>query len=162
MRARSLSGLALALVLWGCDGASRPGPKTVDPATLTAEVMAAAHARIDALNAHDAEKNVSADLPDVVVMSHGAANDVGVAADLATTRAMLADPRAHVDLSAESVDLGGSDFAVYHSIYVLTLTYPKTKGPVRERGNLLLGFKRQPDGALKVAWEIASDLPPPK
>ena len=160
--ARLCVALAAALVLTGCNAVRQSASKPVDAAAIRAEAMAAAHARIDALNAHDAEKNVSADLPDVVVMSHGAANDVGAAADLATTRAMVADPLAHVDLSAESVDVGGSDFAVYHSAYVLTLTDPKTRAPVHERGNLLIGFKRQPDGALKVAWEIASDTPAQK
>ena len=70
-------------------------------------------------------------------------------------------PLAHVDLSAESVDVGGSDFAVSHSFYVPTLTDPKTKAPVHEHGNLLIGLKRPPDGALSVAWEIASDTPAP-
>jgi ketosteroid isomerase-like protein len=162
MQSRSISGLAVVLILSGSNAASQTGPKTVDTAKISVEVMAAAHARIDALNAHDAEKNVSADLPDVVIMSHGAANDVGAAADLATTKTMVADPLAHVDLNAESVDVGGSDFAVYHSAYVLTSTDPKTKTPVHEHGNLLIGFKRQPDGVLKVAWEIASDVAVPK
>ena len=114
------------------------------------------------MNAHDAAQNVSYDRPDIVAMFHGAPNDVGVKADLATTKAMVGDPLVHVDLSAESVDVGGPDFAVYHATYDLTLTAPKTKAPAHERGNLLLGFKRQADGALKVAWEIASDTPPAK
>ena len=157
MTARLSFGLASALILSGCSASSQSSSTALETAKIRAEVMAAAHGRIAALNAHDAEKNVSADMPDVVVMSHGAANDVGIAADLATTKAMIADPIAHVDLSAESVDVGGPDFAVYHSAYDLTLTDPKTKAPSHEHGNLLIGFKRQTDSALKVAWEIASD-----
>ena len=157
MTARFSFGLASALVLSGCNAASQPSSTALETAKIRSDVMAAAHARIAALNAHDAKKNVSADMPDVVVMSHGAPNDVGIAADLATTKAMIADPIVHVDLSTESVDVGGPDFAVYHSAYDLTLTNPKTKAPSHEHGNLLIGFKRQTGGALKVAWEIASD-----
>ena len=161
MNARLL-GLAWALILSGCSGTSQPSPKAVDTAKFSAEVVAAAHAHITAFNAHDAEKAVSAALPEVVVMFHGAPNDVGVAADLATTKAEVADPLAHVDLSAESVDVGGSDFAVYHSTYDYTLTDPKTKLAAHEHGNYLIGFKRQADGVLKIAWQIISDLPAPK
>ena len=155
-------GIASALVLSGCAVPSRPDGQALEEGKIKAEAIATAHARIDALNAHDAAKNVSYDRPDIVAMFHGTPNDVGAKADLATTKAMVGDPLAHVDLSAESVDAGGPDFAVYHATYDLTLTDPKTKAPAHERGNLLLGFKRQADGALKVAWEIASDTPPAK
>ena len=74
----------------------------------------------------------------------------------------MADPLAHVALSAETVDVGGPDFAVYHSSYDYTLTDPKTKGPSHEHGNYLVGFKRDANGTLKVAWEIVSDTPAPK
>ena len=157
MTARLSFGLASALILSGCNAATLSSSTAGESAKISTEVMAAAHARIGALNAHDAEKNVSSDMPDAVIMSHGAANDVGIAADLATTKALTADPIAHVDLSAEAVDVGGHDFAVYHSVYDLTVTDPKTKVPAHEHGNLLIGFKRQSDGAFKVAWEIASD-----
>lgn len=113
MPTRPFFGLASALLLLGCTAASQPGSRAVDNAKISAEVLSAAHARIAALNAHDAEKNVSADMPDVVVMSHGAPNEVGVSADLAATKALVADPLAHVDLSAESVDVGGPDFPIW-------------------------------------------------
>ena len=154
-------GLAWVLVLSGCHSLSGTGSAAFDTAKISAETMAAAHARIDALNAHDAAKNVSDDMADVVIMSHGAANEVGVAADMATTKALTADPLAHVDLSTETVDVGGPNFSVYRATYDLAMTNPTTKAPFHERGNLLIGFKREPDGALKVAWEIASDVPPP-
>jgi ketosteroid isomerase-like protein len=159
---RLFIGLASALVLSGCNAALQCGSKATDTAKFRNEVVLAAHARIAALNAHDAEKNVGADMPDVVVMFHGAPNGVGVPADLATTKAMIADPAAHVDLSGESVDVGGPDFAVYHSAYDLTLTNAETRAPAHEHGNLLIGFQRQASGALKVAWEVASDTPSPK
>ena len=162
MISRLSLGLASALILSAGNAAAQPGSKAVDTAKISAEVVAAAHAHINAFNAHDAEKAVSADLPDVVVMFHGAPNDVGVAADLATTKSEVADPLAHVALSAESVDVGGSDFAVYHSSYDYTLTDPKTKSAAHEHGNYLIGFKRDTNGALRVAWQIISDVPAPK
>jgi ketosteroid isomerase-like protein len=162
MTARISIVFASMMILSACNAPHQTGPNTVDPAKINAEVVAAAHAHIAAFNAHDAEKAVSADLPDVVVMFHGAPNDVGVPADLATTKAEVADPLAHVELSAETVDVGGADFAVYHSTYDYTLTDPKTKAPTHERGNFLIAYKRQPDGALKIAWEIISDVPAPK
>ena len=162
MSARLFLGLASVLTFAGCSAAPQPRSKAVDAAKISAEVIAAAHAHISAFNAHDAEKAVSADLPDVVVMFHGAPNDVGVAADLATTKAEVADPLAHVALSGESVDVGASDLAVYHSTYDYTLTDPKTKLAAHEHGNYLIGFKRQAGGALKVAWQMISDTPAPK
>ena len=162
MTMRRVFGLASALILSGCNAAPPSGARDAETAKVKAEVVSLAHARIAALNAHDADRNVSADLPDIVAMFHGAPNDVGVSADLASARAMVADPLLHVDLGAETVDVGGLDFAVYHATYDLTLTDPKTKAPSHEHGNLLIGFKRQSDGALKVTWEVVSDTPSPK
>jgi hypothetical protein len=125
--ARLSVGLASALIISSCSPA--PASKAVDTAKSTAEVIAAAHTHNDAFNAHDAENAVSADMPDIAVMFHGAPNDVGLAADLATAKAEVADPLSHVALSAETVDVGGPDFAVYHFAYDYTLTDPKTKGP---------------------------------
>ena len=81
--------LASALLLSSCSCA--PDPKAVNTRRITAEVIAAAHAPIDAFNAHGAEKAVSADMPNITVMFHGAPNDEGPAADLATTKSEVAE-----------------------------------------------------------------------
>lgn len=151
--------LASAVALFGCSAQQPSACKAVDAGKVSSEVIAAARAHIDAFNAHDAEKAVSADMADIKVMFHGAPNDVGKAADLATTKGETADPLAHVDLSDETVDVGGPDFAVYHSTYDYTSTDPKTKGPAHEHGNYMIGFKRDAGGELKIAWESVSDTP---
>jgi len=49
-----------------------------------------------------------------------------------------------------------ADPAVYRSTCAYTSTDAKTGKPGVERGNWLLGYRRQPDGSWKVAWTVVS------
>ena len=101
-------------------------------ATLTADgVKADVHMLIAAFNAHDAAKTVSHDTPDFVGKFHGMANNLGPAADLSITKLQVADPKAHIDLSNETVDVSkGGDIAVYRAAYAATSTDPKANRAV--------------------------------
>ena len=44
--------------------------------------------------------------------------------------------------------------AVCRATYTHGFTDPKTKAATTETGNWVLGYKAQPDGALKLAWGV--------
>ncbi len=93
-------------------------------------------------------------------MFHGMANNLGPAADLSITKLQVADPKAHIDLSNETVDVSRSgDMAVYRATYAATSTDAKANRVVVERGNVLIGYRTGPDGTPKVAWDSFSDTP---
>jgi ketosteroid isomerase-like protein len=128
----------------------------------TGKIAAAIRADVDQLvvqfNAHDAVAAVSHDAPGIVIMFHGTPNGVGQAADLAVTKQQVADPMAKVTVSDVTVDVAASgDLAVYRATYAYTATDPKTKGPVVEHGNWLIGYRLQADGTWKIIWDIVSD-----
>jgi ketosteroid isomerase-like protein len=51
------------------------------------------------------------------------------------------------------------DLAVYRSTYTYIFTKPGTQEATTETGNFLLGYKKQADGKLKLAWTMLSDTP---
>jgi hypothetical protein len=88
------------------------------------------------------------------------ANNLGPAADLSITKLQVADPKARIDLSNETVDVAkAGDMAVYRATYAATSTDPKANRVVVEHGNLLIGYRIGPDGTPKVAWDIFADTP---
>ncbi|HWE46103.1 MAG TPA: hypothetical protein VG407_08740 [Caulobacteraceae bacterium] len=152
--ASALAALIAAASLTGC---GKPKPAN----TLTADgVKADVHSLIAAFNAHDAAKTVSHDAPDFVGMFHGMANNLGPAADLSITKLQVADPKAHIDLSNERVDVSkAGDMAVYRATYAATSTDPKANRTVVEHGNLLIGYRIGPNGMPQVTWDSFSDTP---
>jgi len=155
---------ALCLAL-GAMAASCNKPEAAKPAAdmgkIAAAVKADANQLVSNFNAHDAVKAVSHDADGILIMFHGAPNATGKDADLATTRQQLADPAAKLALSNESVDVAASgDLAVYRATYAFTYTDPKTKKPITENGNWLVGYKPQADGSWKIVWDVVSDTGP--
>jgi ketosteroid isomerase-like protein len=153
----TVAGLAL-LATAGCAAAGGPSAadiaKTADQARTSIAGISAAY------NAHDAAKAASYDAPDYVSMFHGFGTAVGPAADIASMKEQFADAAARFDLNIQSVDVSkAGDTAVVRSLYQYTSTDPKTKKPTSESGNWVAGFKRQPDGSLKLAWSIGADTP---
>jgi ketosteroid isomerase-like protein len=154
----ALVGVSL-LALAACDKSAKAAP--VDPAKIAADIKAQAAQGIADFNSHDPAKAVSQDAEDVVVIFHGGPNTVGKAADLEETKKTYADtPDIKVVTSNEAVDVAASgDMAIYRSDYVVTGTSKKAKGPIKETGNFLAGYKKV-DGTWKVAWSVVSDTAP--
>lgn len=157
------AALGSAIVIAGMvslSGCSKPAEKA-DTAKIADAIKADVKELVAAFNAHDAAKAVSHDAPDVVAMFHGSPNVVGAEADLALTKQQLTDPAAKVEVSGESVDVAASgEMAVYRATYSYTMTDPTTKKLVTEPGNWLLGYKTQPDGSWKIAWNVVSSTGP--
>jgi ketosteroid isomerase-like protein len=154
------AGLA-ALMLLGVSACTPPkaAKASVDTAKVADAIKADVAQGVTAFNAKDADKAVALDADDFVGMFHGAPNVSGKAADLAATKqAYAADPSGKVSVSDESVDVASSgDVAVYRATYSFTGTDPKTKKPISETGNWLLGLKAQADGSWKIAWSVVSN-----
>ncbi|HEY5288583.1 MAG TPA: DUF4440 domain-containing protein [Caulobacteraceae bacterium] len=159
-----LAGVATAALMAASLGACTPPSPAADTGKIADAVKADVAQLVVAVNAHDADKFVSHDAPDVVAMFHGAPNSVGPAADAAAFKQGVAgDPSFKVSLASESVDVPASgDMAVYHSIYTQTATDPKTKQAATTKVNYLAGYKKQADGTWKIEWSVISDLPPDK
>ena len=57
----------------------------------------------------------------------------------------------------ETIDVAAAgDMAIYRATYTVTATDPKSKKPVAENGNWLVGYKTV-GGASKIAWNVVSD-----
>lgn len=149
-----LAIVAMAGLLTAC-GAAPPA----DYIAIADEVRADVRATVDAFNARDAEHAVRSNAPDFIQMFHGqpnADND----ANLANTRAQLADPAVKLTIDDELVEVAeAGDMVFYSNRYVYDFTDPDSGKIVTETGNWVLVYKRQPDGTLKIYREIISDLP---
>ncbi len=158
-----LAGAALTVLLAATLGAcakpvAEPAKPVVDTAKVADTVKADVRQMIADFNAHDAAKAVTHDAPDYVGMFHGLPNVKGVAEDLELTKQQLADTSSKIDVADEVVDVAASgDMAVYRATYTYGFTDPKTKAATTETGNWVMGYKAQPDGALKLAWGVVSD-----
>jgi ketosteroid isomerase-like protein len=158
------AGLAVA-ALGACNKAATPatpGAPAVDAGKIAAAVKADADQGITDYNAHDADKTVAHTAAGAVMMFHGQPNGAGGSAGAAGLKqSFAATPDVHVTLADETVDVAASgDMAVFRSSYVVTLTDPKTKKPVTEKGNYLVGYKPQPDGSWKQVWSVVSNTTP--
>ena len=76
---------------------------------------------------------------------------------------MLGDPNFAVTFGATRVDVAKSgELAFTQGTYSLTMSNPKTKGPVTEKGKYLTVYRKQADGTWKsVEDTFMSDAPPP-
>ena len=113
--------------------------------------------QLDAFNAHDLEKVLRYDAPDMVFMFHGAPNVVGAEEDRKMTSQLMADPAAHLDVKNDTVDVAeAGDLAIYRATYAFTSTDPKTKRPMTEPGNFVVAVKPI-DGTWKIVWAVESN-----
>jgi ketosteroid isomerase-like protein len=153
---KHLTITCVALAVAGLAACAKP--PAVGTAKIADAVKADAEQVVTEFNARDAAKAVAHDAPDFVGMAHGAPNTMGPAADLAGTKQQMADPALKFAVGDEHVDVAASgEMAVYRAAYVFTFTDPKTKAPVTENGNWVVGYRKQADGAWKMAWDVLSD-----
>ena len=152
----------MAASLAACNPAT-PAKPAVDTSKIADAVKADATQLVADYNAHDAAKVASHMASDEIAMFHGSPNTVGAVANDAATKKTFADiPDLHVTLADQTVDVPASgDMAVFRSSYVTTLTDPKTKKSVTDKGNYLAGYKQQADGSWKQEWSVVSDVGPP-
>ena len=163
MTTSKLAGTTAAVLL-AASLAACAKPEAAKPAVDTAKVAETVKADVTQLiaefNAKDVDKAVAHDAPDYLSMFHGAPNTVGPAADKEVTKQQVSDPNMKLVATIDAVDVAeAGDMAVVRSTYDYSFTDPATKAAKTEHGNWLLGYKKQADGAYKVAWGVVSDSP---
>jgi len=147
------------LVVAGCAQQPAPQPpdtRAADEATIRAQVKewsAAAQAK-------DAAKFVSFYADDGVVMMAGVPDISGIAAIREGIGGMMKDPRFTLSFGADNVVVARSgDLAYETGTYSLTMTAPNNK-PATEQGHYVVVWRKQADGAWKVAVDAPLSDPP--
>lgn len=153
---------ACVLLAGSMSACAKPEAAEVDTAKI-AEIVKADFTQLLAdFNAKDIDKAVSHDAPDYVGMFHGAPNVKGPTEDAALTKLQVSDPNVKLAAAAAAVNVSeAGNTAVVLSTYDYTFTDPATKAAKTEHGNWVLGYKKQADGAYKIAWAVVSDTPAP-
>ncbi|MBI2680852.1 MAG: SgcJ/EcaC family oxidoreductase [Candidatus Solibacter usitatus] len=153
---------ALAVILAGC--APAPPPPAPDTRAADAQAIrdlekaweqAFATKDVDKIGAFYAD-DASALLSNMPVIN-------GVPAIKATLKAMVEDKNFAINFAATKVEVSkASDLAYSQGAYSLTLTDPKTKKAVTEKGKYVTAFKKQADGTWKAVADMLNGDGPPE
>ena len=147
------AAFALAVVLAGCNQAPPPPA----PDTHDADVKAIRDletATVQAIAAKDLDKFVAfyADDASVFLADQPAIN--GMAAIKAVMKPMIADKNFSFTISSVKVDVAKSgDLGYSQGAYTWTMTNPKTKKVLTEKGKYVTVYKKQADGG----WKAVAD-----
>ncbi len=153
--------LGLAAIAAGCSSTPAPNP-VVD--TRAADVQAVKDleaAWIKTIEAKDADKFASYFAEDGSALYPGAATVTGRAAIKAAMTQYLADPNASwTSQDTQTVASKGGDLVYSQGTYSMTMTNPKTKKPMTDKGKFLTVYGKQADGGWKVVADtFNSDSP---
>jgi uncharacterized protein (TIGR02246 family) len=155
-----LTGL---LLLAGCNTASPPpAAPAVDLVAEQTKLRDIESAWAKDAAAKDLEKSVANYADDAVLIMPGAPPSKGKDAIHAAWKGMLEDPNLKINFSADRVEISaGGDLATTKGSYTLTVTNPKTKKPVNDKGSYITVYKKQADGGWKVIEDMtASEIAP--
>jgi uncharacterized protein (TIGR02246 family) len=148
------AAVALAVVLAGC----APAPPPPAPDTRAADAQAIRDlekAWEQAFATKDADKIAVVYAEDASAMLPGAPVITGMAAIKAALKAMVEDKNFAITFAATKVEVSkSSDIAYSQGAYSMTMTDPKTKKAVTEKGKYVTTYKKQADGSWKVATDI--------
>jgi len=157
--------LALALLLAGCAGGGSSTPSPADTAkahdAAVQAIKETESAWMTDINTKDVEKWLSYYTDDASVLVVNAPIATGKDAIRNILKPMLSDPAFAIQFSASRVEVAGSnDLGFTQGTYSMTMTDPKTKKPVTEKGKYLTVFRKQPDGSWKsVEDTVLADGP---
>jgi uncharacterized protein (TIGR02246 family) len=149
------AALTFAALLWtyGCSQATAPPVADTRAADLKALSDTEAMMSKD-VAAKNWEKLASYYAEDAVLMSPEAPAAVGTEAIKGLGK-MMADSQADLNFHANKVDVAKSGEIGYtQGAYTLTMTDPKTKKVMSEKGNYVTVYKKQADGSWKIVQDI--------
>ena len=154
-----LTGL---LLLAGCNSAPPAAAPAVDVAAEQSKIRDIESGWVQEAAAKDVEKAAGHYTDDAVLMISGSPPAKGKDAIHAAWKALLEDPNVKLTFSADRVELSTSgDLATTKGSYTMTVTNPKTKKPVEDKGSYLTVYKKQADGSWKVIEDMtASEIAP--
>ena len=153
MRNTSLIGcLALAALAAGCSNAPAPPPDTRAADVQAVKDVEAAWVKDMATK--DADKYASYFAEDASGLYPGAGILNGRAAIKAWAAPYFADPNFSVTAqSTRAMASKGGDMVYLQGTYTMTVTNPKTKKPVTDKGKYLMVYTKQADGS----WKVVAD-----
>ncbi|MGA2268830.1 MAG: DUF4440 domain-containing protein [Bryobacteraceae bacterium] len=138
-----------------------PPPDTHDADVQALKDTEAAWAKVMA--AKDFEKSMSYYADDASLLMPNAPAINGKDAIRTAFKPMFDDPNFSLPFQGSRIEVAKSgDLGYTQGTYTLTVTDPKTKKPVTDKGKYLTAYKKQADGTWKaVADMISSDVPLP-
>lgn len=156
--------LTSLLLLTGCNSAPpTPAVPVVDVAAEQSKIRDVEAAWMKDANAKDVEKAVANYTDDAVLIIPGAPAVKGKEAIRAAWKGMLADPNSKLAFSSDRVEISSSgDLATTRGSYTQTMTNPKTKKPMEDKGSYLTVYKKQADGGWKAVEDMTSSEVAPK
>ena len=145
--------LAVAALTVACSNAPAPPPPDTRAADLQA-VKDVEAAWLKDINTKDADKYVSYFAEDGSALYPGNGILNGKAAIKAAVAPGLADPNFSLTLeSTRAMASKGGDMVYSQGTYTMTMTNPKTKKPMTDKGKYLTVYTKQADGS----WKVVAD-----
>ncbi len=152
------------LLLAGCNSAPPvPSAPAVDISAEKAKIRDLETAWSKDAAAKDVDKSVANYADDAILMMPGMPAAKTKDAIRAAWKGMLADPNLKIAFSSDRIEVSASgDLATTEGSYTMTMTNPKTKKPVQDKGTYLTVYKKQADGNWKAIEDTTSSEVPPK
>lgn len=152
------------LLLAGCTSAPpAPPAPAVDISAEKAKIRDLETAWAKDAAAKDVDKSVAYYADDAILMMPGSPAAKTKDAIRATWKGMLSDPNFKIAFASDRIDISASgDLATTQGSYTMTMTNPKTKKPVEDKGSYLTVYKKQADGNWKAIEDTTSSEIPPK
>jgi uncharacterized protein (TIGR02246 family) len=155
-----LAVLALAAVFAGCRPAPSPTPDTRDADAKAIRDLETAWNQ--AAVARDLDKITSFYTEDASILDSYAPTITGIAAIRAVTKDSLADKNLFMSFTSSKIEVAKSgDLAYSQGTYTWTGTDPKTRKVMTEQGKFVNVYRKQADGAWKIAADIGNPDAPP-
>src|SRR5438105_4934606 len=109
----------------------------------------------------DADK-IAAFYTDDAIFIANSPTVTGKAAITSAWKGMVSDPNFSLKFSSTMVEVAKSgELAYSQGTYALTISDPKTKKSITDKGKYITVFKKQADGSWKAAADVANSDPPP-
>ena len=154
MAIRFWTAVGVVACLTGCSKA--PPPEVDHREAAIKEVRLAEEASIQAVAAKDVDKFTANYATFATLMLPGMPAIKGADIKGAIT-AMMADKNFSMKVELAKVEVSKSGELGYTSgVYTMTMTDPKTRKAVTEKGKYLTAYAKQPDGAWKIVDDISN------
>lgn len=151
------TAFALAVILVGC----KQAPPPTAPNTHDADVKAISDlevATVQAIAAKDLDKACAFYADDASLFMPDARAFNGISAIKAALKPLVADKNFSFTISSEKVDVAkAGDLGYGYGAYTMTMTAPKTKRVLTEKGRYVTVYKKQADGGWKAVVDIDSE-----